>query len=536
MREAAGEGMGCLKSSAVAAPRQFIFPPSGGGDGVGSIIIPTEAFRRETIRSNTMKSLLRVLGFLFVTGTLCPAAPADAFNILQFGAVSDGKTLNTSAIQQAIDRCHENGGGSVVVPAGQFLTGGLRLRGNVQLYLEKGAVLLGSTQPGDYPDNSNAATPSTSDVAGRPSDLALIFAGGESNISIAGPGTIDGQGKELAHHVAEILKKSRPPEKTRPQLLYFSGCQKIVIQDVTLKNSSCWVETYEKCDGVTLQNIQVDSTAYWNNDGIDLVDSKNVVIKDCSINSADDGICLKSHDPHDRCENVTITNCKVRSSASALKLGTASLGGFRKIEVKDLYVYDTFRSAIALECVDGGVLEDIDIDGVTADNTGNALFICLHQRHGTTNAVRNISIRNVRASIPEGKPDVGYDTEGPALRGPQNLMPSSIIGLPGKNVENVTLENIEITSGGNGKPLAPVAGGAVPERETDYPEFSMLGELPAWGLYLRHVQGIKLKNVQLRALKDDYRPAFAIDDVRGLQLDGVNAEPKDLSAAPSEKP
>ncbi|MDO9614571.1 MAG: glycosyl hydrolase family 28 protein, partial [Bacteroidota bacterium] len=307
---------------------------------------------------------------------------------------------------------------------------------------------------------------------------------------------------------------------------------------------------YRECDGVTIDRITVQSTAYWNNDGLDISDSKNVRITNCFINSSDDAICLKSENPNSMCENVFIDSCTVRSSASGLKLGTASTGGFKNIKVRNLTVFDTYRSAIALESVDGGILEDIDIQNVTAKNTGNAIFIRLGHRNinGKPGTLKRVYIANVKAETPLYKPDQGYPIEGPPdhLRPgedkmpkrpshfhiyghpflPYNLIPSSIVGIPGHPVQDVTLENIEISYGGMANkeiahiPLKNIT--SVPENKANYPEFSMFGELPSWGFYVRHAKGIKMKNVKVSYVKNDFRPALVFDDVKGLELADVD--------------
>jgi polygalacturonase len=469
--------------------------------------------------------IIRLILSLIAAGSFCSSSPAasTSFNIRNEGAVPDGKTPNTAVLQRTIDRCHAAGGGRVLVPEGTFVTGGLQLKSNVELHLEKGAVLLGSTNPDDYSDNGYEPHAGP-EIAGRPAWKALLFARNADNISLTGAGTVDGQGRVVAENIWVKLNPDtdkgsrRAHEKHRPQLIYFRECSNIAIRGITLKNSSCWVQTYEKCRDLVLQGLRVDSTVFWNNDGVDLIDSRKVTIQDCFIDSADDGICLKSHGVGDFCEDISISNCIVRSSASAFKLGTASRGGFRNIKIRNMHVYDTYRSAIALEAVDGGFLENIDIDGVTAHNTGNAIFIRRGQRHGTPAPVRNISIKNLIAYIPAHKPDLGYPTAGPSVRTPHNLMPSSITGLPGFPVENVVLENIQILhAGGGDKQKAFVEPGQVPEKPKDYPEFSMFGELPAWGLYVRHAKGITLKNVTFKALNPDFREMIVFDDVQDLE-------------------
>jgi polygalacturonase len=267
---------------------------------------------------------------------------------------------------------------------------------------------------------------------------------------------------------------------------------------------------------------------------------------------------LKSEDRNSLCENVYIANCRVRSSANAVKFGTASHGGFKNITVRNIEVWDTYRSVIAIEAVDGGIIENIDVRNMTAVNTGNAILIRLGHRNKDTvfSKIRNVYIANIRVQVPGKKPDAGYPMEGPLLKYPpgfvrnpanlyqsvspwnhssidttavvyqHNVFPSSITGLPGNEVENVMLENIEITyEGGSNRevnyfPLDSLH--TITEAETSYPEFSMFGELPAWGMYIRHVKGLTMKNVNLVLENPDYRIGLLADDVKGLTLEKVN--------------
>ena len=469
-----------------------------------------------------MKVILGFLHALPFCWLIAPGAaqPAAAvFNILDFGAKNDGITLNTAAIQAAIDRAHAGGGGIVQVPAGRFLSGSIFLRSGVELRLEAGAVLLGSTRRFDYK---------------KITWHALILAKEQENVAITGQGVIDGQGAALAADVVRLVAEgkivdpywgnNRPHERERPQLIELVRCKKVRVSGVTLRNSACWVQTYQQCDDLLLENLRVESRAYWNNDGIDLVDSRKVTVRNCDINAADDGICLKTTFPPSFCDSILIENCRVRSSASALKFGTSSHSGFRNVRVRNLQIQDTYRSAIALEIVDGGFMENIEVSDIQAKNTGNALFIRLGRRNQDKppGAIRDIRIHDVTVEIPTGRPDAGYAFEGPAVTEPHNLHPASITGLPGYPVRQVYIENILIRSGGGGRReracIPPDSLQLVPERPADYPEFSMFGELPAWGLYVRHAEQLHLKNIRLECLNGDFRPAFVFDDVKGLIL------------------
>ncbi len=496
------------------------------------------------MKHSIIKIIFRLYFFLTLS-TLLYAQNKD-YNIISFGAKADGSTNNAVEIQKAIDEASANGGGRVIIPEGNFASGTIILKSNVELYLNKGARLLGSIKRKDY-DN--------------PVALALIAAKDQKNISISGEGIIDGQAPQLIENIFRMLdngtlsdpqwKFKRPTENCRPKLINLINCERVSVAGVTLENSSCWVQNYDKCKNLIIDKIRVESTAYWNNDGLDITDSRNVIVKNCYINSSDDGICLKSDDPNDFCDSISVSDCTIRSSASAFKLGTASKGGFKNISVRNLKIFDTYRSAVAIECVDGGTLENVDVENVNAENTGNAIFIRLGNRNenGKTGILKRVRISDLKASIPLRKPDLGYPFEGPPdyLRYrhkkfsedrpnlgypyigqpdyPYNLIPSSIVGIKGHYVEDITLNNITIQFyGGGDKEIAQIKTdelNKVPEKVSDYPEFSMFGELPAWGFYIRHVSGIKITNLKLHYKKFDFRPAVVFDDVKNINLDGI---------------
>jgi hypothetical protein len=459
------------------------------------------------------------------------------YNIVQYGAIADGKTLNTKAIQSAIDAANAAKGGKVIFPKGRFLTGSIEMKSDVNIYLEEGAVLLGSTNSNDYTKINKEGRP-VSPKNDDNSQLALILAYNANNISLSGKGLIDGQGRALALNIDSLCdlgilkdpnydkKNSRASETVRPKLFRFSECNHVKISDLTIKNGACWGLSFELCSNLTITHIALTNRAYWNNDGMDITDCHNVRITNCDVNSADDGICLKSYYPGHFNDSIYIGYCIIRSSASAIKFGTASYGGFKNVTIRNIKIFDTFRSAIALESVDGGVIENINIQNINAVNTGNAIFIRLGHRDGQTpGVVKNIFIKDVKVQVPFGRPDINYDMRGPEVDFFHNPFPSSIVGLPGHDIENVVLENIEINYPGRaskGMAYVPLSRlDQVPECIKNYPEFSMFGELPAWGFYVRHASGLKFKNIKLTLNNQDFRPAFILDDVDSLKMEQI---------------
>ena len=445
--------------------------------------------------------------------------------------------MDTKTLQGLIDKAGSRGGGRIVFRQGEYHIGQLEMRSGVEIHLEEGVLLLGSTSPFDY--HHVEVKQKAGDALKDNSHLGLIIAKDVHDIAITGKGTIDGQGLTLAltidslHHTGACpdphynVRRQRPSELSRPTLFFFSGCQKVRIEGLHLRNSAGWGLSFNHCRDMVLQHLDILNRAYWNNDGIDLTDCQNVLVEHCKVNSADDGICLKSYDPDSANDSIVIRDCEIRSSASAIKFGTASYGGFRHIRISGIRVYDTFRSALAIESVDGAFIEGVVADDITATHTGNALFIRLGQRGGQRKGhIKNIRITNLTAEIPFERPDINYDLRGPEVDYFHNIHPAPICGIPDNPIENVYLENIRITYPGRatkGMAYVPLwRKGDVPEQVSKYPEFTMFGELPSWGFYLRHIRNITFKNVELSLADHDFRPAIVDEDVEGLVLQNVD--------------
>jgi hypothetical protein len=207
-----------------------------------------------------------------------------------------------------------------------------------------------------------------------------------------------------------------------------------------------------------------------------------------------------------------------------VKFGTASLGGFRNIRLINNKVFNTYRSAIALEAVDGGFIENVDVDSLQVLNTGNAIFLRIGERiSGRKGQLKDIRIKNVSVEIAPSKADSGYEYEGPIEDMPRNISPAIVIaGLPGASISNVSLNNVEVKHPGGGNPMFAKVSlnelDSIPEKPAAYPEFSMFKELPAWAVYIRHASKIQFSNVRLSCAKKDYRTAVVLDDVHDSEF------------------
>ena len=481
---------------------------------------------------------LFIMVALLAMGSVAQAAKTITSSAIKL--VPDGKTVNTAAIQRAIDDLSRRGGGTLIIQPGQYVTGTIEMKSNTELHLEQGATLLGSLNPLDYIDVTQQGTDRSNPAKFNYLSLALIEAYQATNIKLTGQGTIDARGCEVSLaidslHKAGVRKDpnyfdrlNRPREAMRPNLFTINGCDGIEVSGLRLRNAACWGLVFFRCKNLKIEQVDVHNRAYWNNDGIDIVDCHHVVIRDSHVDAADDGICLKSDKLEDTNDDIQVYNCSVESSASAIKFGTNSAGGFQNITIRDIKVSNTFRSAVAIEAVDGAIVRNVLIENIQALNTGNPIFIRLGQRHADRRAavIDGVTIRNMVCEVPFERPDVGYKLRGPITNTMRNPMPSSIVGIPGVKVRNVLIDNVTIIyPGGADKGLRYLTMGElskIPEQINRYPEFDMFGELPCYGFYVRHADGVTFRNVNLLLRNDDFRPAFVLDDASNVKFENIS--------------
>lgn len=479
-----------------------------------------------------MRTSIKFLTALCLCFGFSVQMPAKDYLASEFGAKGDGVTLNTASLQAAIDFASANGGGRVVLTPGKYVSGSIYLKNDVTLHLEKDASILGSLNPWDYRQDPEARW------------TALVLAVRQKNIAITGSGVIDGRGFDVALRfvdfvhlglIEDALSLDRVGETKRPENIHFYRCENVAIKDITLRDPACWTQQYDKCNKLLIEGIKVDATAYWNNDGLDVVDCSNVVIRNCYIDAADDAYCFKSHSADGVSENVLVEDCVGRSSANGIKFGTYTRGKFKNFRFRNMTIFDTYRSAFTIATVDGAAIEDIEIDGLKSLNTGNPIFLRTGTRNTREDAkpcLRNIVIRNVYAEVPFEKADAGYRYEGPVEDLPRNVCCSEILGVPGIPIENVLIENVEIVYPGKADPEYAYQGSSkaelesIDEQAARYPEFSNWKETPAWGFWVRHAEGIRFNNVTVRLKDKDYRPAFVFDDVRNISMRSVVIDSK----------
>jgi polygalacturonase len=482
------------------------------------------------------------------------ADAAGIYNVRAFGAKGDGRTLDTPAINRTIEVAASKGGGTVRFPAGSYLSVSIHLKSNITLYIDQGATII-AADPKDgfkYDLPEPNAWDKYQDFGHSHWHNSLIWGENLENVSILGPGIIWGKGlvrsgAQSRTQAQNDALKNIPTDKTAAPFGYpnprdavepgwgnktiaLKLCRNVIIRDISILHGGHFAILATGVDNLTIDNVKIDT----NRDGIDIDACRHVRISNASVNSPfDDAICPKSSFALGfarATENVTITNCSVsgydegtflngtykreynkyshNSPTGRIKFGTESNGGFKNITISNC-VFDYSRG-IALESVDGGMLEDVTITNITMRDVVNApFFLRLGNRargpKETTavGALRRVIISNV--VVYNADPKYG----------------SIISGIPGYDIEDVRLSNIRIYyQGGGTKEQAQLEP---PEKETDYPEPVMFGEIPAYGFFIRHVKGIEMNNVEVGYLKAEMRPPFLLTDVKGADFHRVKA-------------
>ena len=414
-----------------------------------------------------------------------------------------------------------------MVPAGQYKIGTVVLKSHVHLYLEQGATLYGSTNLDDYlPMKSDFVSLRT-----HTTTIQLIYADKVSHVVISGQGTIDGRGrafKKLSWNDEGI---------TRPHLLRFIQSEDITVKDITLRNSGCWMQHYLACDRLNIDGIKVSNRNNYNNDALDIDGCHDVIVRGVMADSDDDGITLKSTSPR-LCENVRISDCLVSSHCNAVKLGTETNGGFRNINISGIVVKPSSdqrekffgqwigSSAISLEIVDGGVLENVNISDFTVEGTESPIFIRLGNR-GRGYLSSGANMESIVPIDHVGRID-GVHLDNIQIRH-AGSMGCSITGLPDYPVRNVSISNVSIHHQGgiSTDEMDEIFESVKDEKEKDYPEATMWGNLPAKGFFVRHARNVRFSNIEVTTEQPDARPDFVEIDSEGWgdQGDGTYRNP-----------
>ncbi len=445
------------------------------------------------------------------------------YNVRSFGAAGNGIENDTHAINDAIRAASEKGGGTVYFPAGNYLSGSIHLANNICLFIDQGATIIAApvSRENGYDNAETGTTNGYQDYGHSHWHNSLIWGDSLHDVSIIGTGTIYGKG---------LYRDFVKGEQTANKSIALFWCRNVIIRDITIYHGGWFAILATGVDNFTLDNVKMDT----NRDGVDIDCCQNVRVSNCTVNSPhDDGICLKSSYAlgfRRPTKNVTITNCQLsgfvegslldgtyRKSDSStdkfrpigrIKFGTESNGGFINITISNC-VFD-YCSGLALESVDGALLQDVTITNISMrDIVRDPIFIRLGARMRgpkeiPIGQIRRITISNI--NVYNADPDYAC----------------TINGLPGHDIEDVGLNHIRIYYKGGGS--APDSVFAVPEKEKNYPEPGMFGIPPAYGFYIRHAGNIRMNDIELKTIDTDARPPFVFDDIKGIFLNSIAAD------------
>jgi len=490
--------------------RRDLLKFAGGGLGLAAVPLAVAAASHPAVGADSQGSL---------TGWL---------NVRNFGAVGDGKTLDTPAINKAIDAAAAAGGGTVFFPAGVYASYSIHLKSNVCLYLDQGATILAASTPieGTTTGGYNVAEPQGAwepyqDYGHNHWHNSLIWGESIHDVSILGPGLIWGKGLSRGHDEKAL------PDTTKPgvgnKAIALKNCYNVILRDFSILQGGWFGILATGVDNLTIDNLKIDT----NRDGMDIDCCRNVRVSNCTVNSPwDDAICPKSSFAlgYARAtENVTITNCYVTGdyelgsvldgtwkrrpagpknwATGRIKLGTESNGGFRNITISNC-VFENCRG-FALETVDGALCEDITFTGIVMRGVVNApLFLRLGTRmRGPQGTPVGILKRVILSNI---------------VSSGAGMMPSILSGVPGHNIEDIKISDVYFEQQGTGS--AALAAIEPPLKENAYPEPTMFGDLPASGIFIRHVRNLEVSNVEIAIAQADARPAFWLADVDGAEF------------------
>jgi polygalacturonase len=450
------------------------------------------------------------------------------FDINAFGATGDGKTIDTPAIDRAIEAAAAAGGGTVRFPAGNYLSYSIHLKSNVALYLESGAKIIAADPPGYDAAEPNDPWEHYQDFGHNHWHNSLLWGERLENVAILGTGLIWGKG--LAKGYGPGPRAEQPGVGNKAIAL--KNCRNVLLRDFSILHGGHFGVLATGVDNLTIDNLKIDT----NRDGMDIDCCRNVRVLNCSVNSPwDDGICLKSSYALGEARStdmVTVTNCLVSGSfeegslldgtykrfapdfrvprTGRIKFGTESNGGFRNITISNC-AFDGCQG-IALESVDGALLEDVTITNISMRDIVSApIFVRLgHRMRGpegrSVGSLQRVIIGNI----------VCYNAG--------SLISSIINGVAGHPVQDMKIHDVYIQhQGGGGKETAAIEP---PDEERDhYPDPGRFGPTPSHGFFIRHVKNLEMSNIEISPAKEDRRPAFVLNDVQGADFFRIKAPP-----------
>lgn len=443
---------------------------------------------------------------------------ARVYNVRDFGAKGDGQSLDTAAVQAAIDACNKDQGGTVLVPAGTFVIGTVELKSNVTLYISAGGKLLGSGDGKQY--HAADAVPLSGDATLGDGNVGLIFAVKAENISVEGLGTIDGNGKQFLRGPNGEPPPAGISGAKRPYHLLFYQCTNVRVRDVYLFACAFHSLRIVQCTHAKFEGLRIFNHVIQNNDGFHFVSSEHVHVSNCTVVCQDDACALFGS-----CKFVTVTNCTFSTRWSIFRFGG---GQAENIVVSNCIIYETYGCPIKLHCSPNSRFENMSFSNLIMKDVTGPIYIGAGpgRRNGETTEprppgiVRNISFSNIRGNVvAEVKqyPDVPFSSH---INPGEERSSIVLTASGGAIVENISFSDVHFTFEGGGtaeeaakRDLPQVAG-----------EYFSIGAHPAYAFYARNVRGLSLSDVRFEVSKTDVRPAMIFDHVQDATVNGLSAQ------------
>lgn len=442
---------------------------------------------------------------------------ARVYNVRDHGAKGDGVTLDTASIQAAVDACHRDGGGTVLVPAGTFHIGALELRSNVTLHVAAGGKLLGSADGKQY--HAVDAIPLTGDSTLEDGNWALIFAVDSVNVTVEGPGIIDGQGIQFHSPSRGVAPPSGLGGNRRPYTLLFYRCTSLIVRNIDLLRSAYHCVRVIQSTRVHMDTLYIHNRVNGNNDGFHFISCQHVTISNCNIQCQDDACALFGS-----CKFITVTNSSFSTRWSVFRFGG---GVAENITVSNCLLYQVYGCPIKFHGSPGSRFENMSFSNIVLDDVTGPIHISIgpssRPRPGRDSGpaiTRNISFSNIHGTVttnPAQLPDVAFPSNARPGEG-HSCITLNCVG--DAILENISFDNIHLTFGGGGtaedaarRDLPRIAG-----------EYFMLGPMPAYGFYARNARGITLQNVRFQVSSPDLRPALIFDHVEDAAINGLSVQ------------
>jgi hypothetical protein len=440
------------------------------------------------------------------------------YNVVDFGAKGDGKTLDTQALQAAIDACHKDQGGTVLVPAGVFVIGTVEMKSNVTLHLSAQGKLLGSADGKQY--HAADAIPLRGDSTLGDGNVGLIFAVNAENVTIEGPGTIDGQGAQFRSPTRGVPPPSGRGGADRPYHLLFYRCRNLRVRDIFLVASAFHSIRVIQSTFVWMDGIHIHNRVNGNNDGFHFISSEYVHVSNCDVQSQDDACALFGS-----CRFVEVTNSTFSTRWSVFRFGG---GNPENITISNCVIYETYGCPIKMQFGSDARVQNLLFSNLVLQDVTGPISIDLSNRSRRNAAagepppkgyLRNIAFNGIRANV------VSEGREFADIAFPQNYRPGEtrqcivLNGTGDAFLEDISFTDVRVTYGGGG--TAEEAQREVPQVAGEYFE---IGTPPAYGLYARNVRGLTLNGVRFEVVKPDLRPAVVLDHASDVAISGLSAQ------------